>query len=113
MLSNRAIRGAASARPGDQSLGAGLLTGRTYFHVSREAIPMSMTAEERAERARGAALTRHHPDQPEIAAAPLRHLRALRAERYIRDLGTVLTAEERTSLAALLLRTGGDSDVAS
>jgi hypothetical protein len=74
---------------------------------------MSMTAEERSARARGAALTRHYPDQPEIAAASLRRLRTLRAERYIRDLGTVLTIEERTSLAALLLRTGGDGHVAS
>jgi hypothetical protein len=75
---------------------------------------VSMTAEQRAVRARAAALTRHYPDQPEKAAPSLRRFRALRAEQYIRGLGDVLTVEERTSLAAVLLREpGGDGHVAT
>jgi hypothetical protein len=47
---------------------------------------MSLTSAERSERARQAAIRRHHPHNPAAADESLRRLRTLRAERYIRDL---------------------------
>jgi len=68
----------------------------------------SLTPERRRQRARAAALARHHPDKPELGADDRRLLKADAAERYIRDLVDTfppLTAEQRTRLA-LLLRGG-------
>jgi hypothetical protein len=65
------------------------------------------------ERASVAALVRHHPDNPEIAAAGRRRLKVLKAERLIRSLTfdePVLTVEQRAQLAAAFLTgpEGGD-----
>ena len=65
------------------------------------------------ERARVAALTRHHPDNPELAAEGRRHLKVLKAERLIRVLtGTepVLTMPQRTRLASMLLEDQDGAD---
>ena len=64
------------------------------------------------ERARVAAITRHHPDNPELAAEGRRRLKVLKAERLIRTLTQaepVLTLQQRVRLAGLLLeeREGG------
>jgi hypothetical protein len=69
---------------------------------------MSLTAEGRRRRARAAALRRHHPDRPELAADDQRTLKAARAERFVRELVDTfppLTSEQRGRLA-LLLRGG-------
>jgi hypothetical protein len=61
-----------------------------------------LTPERRVQRARAAALARHHPDQAE----PRRTLKAEAAERYIRKLSTEfppLTADQRIRLGVLLL----------
>jgi hypothetical protein len=53
-----------------------------------------------------AALARHQPDHPDVAA-----FRAEAAERYIRELVDTfppLTAEQKSRLAVLLLTPGGD-----
>jgi hypothetical protein len=67
----------------------------------------SLDAEGRRRRARAAALARHQPDHPAIAA-----LRAEAAEKYIRTLVDTLpplTSEQRRRLAALLHpETGAD-----
>jgi hypothetical protein len=49
---------------------------------------MALTAEDRHHhhRARIAALTRRHPDRPELAEVERRKLRAASAERYLRRL---------------------------
>jgi hypothetical protein len=68
---------------------------------------MGLSPEDRRRRARGAALTRHHPDQVE----PRRELKADAAERYIRELVDTfppLTPEQKSRLAVLLLVPGGD-----
>jgi hypothetical protein len=65
----------------------------------------SLTPEGRRRRARAAALRRHHPDRPELAADDQRTLKAARAERYVRELVDTfppLTAEQRGRLALLL-----------
>jgi hypothetical protein len=70
---------------------------------------LQITPEGRRLRARAAALTRHHPEDPEASAAERRTLKAAAAERYIRDLcGSMpaLTVEERARLARLLLPGG-------
>jgi hypothetical protein len=69
--------------------------------------------EQRRQRARLAAVTRHHPDQPELDADARRDLKAANAAHYVRDLVDTwppLTAEQRGRLAALLTGAGdGDS----
>jgi hypothetical protein len=72
---------------------------------------MPLTPERRTQRARVAALARHHPDQAE----PRRTLKAEVAERYIRELVDTfppLTAEQRSRLAVLLLTSEGGGDAA-
>jgi hypothetical protein len=73
---------------------------------------MSLSPEEkRQHRARAAALRRHHPDRPELAADDQRTLKAARADRFVRELVDTfppLTAEQRNRLA-LLLQGGGRS----
>jgi hypothetical protein len=59
----------------------------------------------------GGAQTRRCSDLPEKAVVSLWQLRALRAEQDVRDLGTVLAAQERLHLADILA--GGDGNVAS
>lgn len=71
---------------------------------------MPLDPEDRRRRARGAALTRHHPDQVE----PRQQLKADAAARYIRELVDTfppLTPEQKSRLAVLLLVTpdGGDA----
>ena len=66
---------------------------------------MPLTQEGRRLRARAAAVTRHHPDQPELAADDRRALKADAAERYVRDLVATwppLSDAQRGRLAALL-----------
>jgi hypothetical protein len=73
-----------------------------------------LTEEGRRLRARAAALTRHHPDQPELADDTRRQLKADNAEQYVRQLVDTwppLTDEQRGRLAALLAGAGdGDGD---
>lgn len=67
------------------------------------------------ERARVAALTRHHPDDPEVAADGRRRLKVIRAERLIENLtgsDPVLTLPQRVRLASLLLGVAGGDDAA-
>jgi hypothetical protein len=67
--------------------------------------------EGRRRRARAAALSRHHPDQPEIAAEDRRELKAAAMERHIKalvDTFPPLTEAQRARLAVLLLVPGGD-----
>jgi hypothetical protein len=74
-------------------------------------VPIS--PEGRRRRARAAALSRHHPDQPEIAAEDRRELKAAAMERHIKalvDTFPPLTAEQKSRLAVLLLTPGGDGD---
>jgi hypothetical protein len=69
---------------------------------------MALDPEGRRRRARAAALARHHPDHPDVAA-----FRTEAAERYIRELVDTfppLTAEQKSRLAVLLLTPGGDGD---
>lgn len=70
----------------------------------------SMTPEQRHERARVAALARHHPEVRQ-------QLKAAQAEQYVRELvdsWPPLTAEQRRRLAALLNGSGeGGDDEAS
>ena len=69
---------------------------------------MDLTADQRAERARHAALRRHHPDDPAIATESLRRLRMISAEQYLRSLISTpptLDLSQRRELAAIL--TGG------
>jgi hypothetical protein len=66
---------------------------------------MPLTEEGRRLRARAAAVTRHHPDQPELVADTRRQLKADAAERYVRQLvdhWPPLTDTQRGRLAALL-----------
>jgi hypothetical protein len=73
---------------------------------------MSLTAEGRRRRARAAALRRHHPDKPELAADDQRALKVDRAEKLVRELVDTfppLTAEQRGRLALLLQGGGGDA----
>ena len=72
---------------------------------------LALDADARRRRARAAALTRHHPDRPEVAAEDRRTLKADAAERYVRELVDKfppLTAEQRARLASLL-QVGGDA----
>ena len=64
------------------------------------------------ERARVAALTRHHPDKPELAADGRRRMKMLRAERLIETLlaDPAPTLRQRAHLAGLLLREAGGTD---
>ena len=81
-----------------------------------------LSPEHRRQRARVAALSRHHPDRPELADDARRQLqaaqadnRAWQAEQYIRDLvdgWPPLTDAQRGRLAALLTDSeGGDGRV--
>jgi hypothetical protein len=75
---------------------------------------MASPAEVRRLRARAAAQTRHHPDQPELAADARRALKVVRAERFVRrlvDEPPALTAEERRRLAGLLTGPSDPLDV--
>ena len=76
-----------------------------------------LTADERAERARTAALSRHHPDNPGRADDARLRLKVLRAEDYVRGLiaaPPVPGIAERARLASLLLGPeGGDADAAA
>jgi hypothetical protein len=66
---------------------------------------VNLTQAERSERARQAAIRRHHPDDPHAATESLRRLRTLRAEQYIRDLLSVQPVPdltERRRLARIL-----------
>jgi hypothetical protein len=65
--------------------------------------------EVRTRRARVGANRRHHPDRPELAADDQRTLKAVRAERYVRELvdgWPPLSSDQRNQLA-LLLEGGG------
>ena len=67
--------------------------------------PMPLSPEGRRLRARAAAVTRHYPDQPELAADARQQLKADAAERYVRDLvdsWPPLSDAQRGRLAALL-----------
>lgn len=67
------------------------------------------------ERARLAALTRHHPDNPELADDGRRRLKVFKAERLIQtltDAAPVLTISQRAHLAGLLLQERGGTDAA-
>lgn len=62
------------------------------------------------ERARVAALTRHYPGEPELAADARRRLKVIKAEKLIRALMAtepVLTLPERADLARMLLSNPG------
>jgi hypothetical protein len=80
-----------------------------------EGLYARLSPEQRRQRARVAAVTRHHPDQPELDADARRDLKAANAAQYVKDLvdgWPPLTPEQRGRLAALL--TGaGDGDGAS
>jgi hypothetical protein len=68
-----------------------------------------LTPEGRRLRARAAAVTRHHPDQPELAADDRRQLKAAAAERYVKELVAAwppLTDSQKGRLAALLASDG-------
>jgi hypothetical protein len=72
-----------------------------------------LTPELLEQRARLAALRRHHPDQPDVGADERRALKEAALARHIRklvDTDPPLTAEQRIRLGALLLTTGGDGD---
>lgn len=76
---------------------------------------MPIDPEGRRRRARAAALSRHHPDQPEVAAEDRRVLKAEAAERYVKalvDTFPPLTPEQKSRLAVLLLTPGGGADAA-
>jgi hypothetical protein len=65
------------------------------------------------ERARLAALTRHHPDKPELADASRRQIKMLRAERFIAGLTgsePALTPLQLAHLAGLLQPERGGRD---
>lgn len=67
------------------------------------------------ERARAAALIRHHPDDPGVADDSRRILKLLKAERLITALTSdapVLTLPQRARLASLLLSEQGGNDAA-
>lgn len=67
------------------------------------------------ERAKLAALTRHHPERTELADAGRRRLKVLRAERLIKDLTTtepMLDPGQLAHLALLLLPGRGDGHAA-
>jgi hypothetical protein len=71
---------------------------------------LPLTPEGRRLRAHAAAVTRHHPDQPELAADARRQLKTAAAERYIKELvdnWPPLTNAQRGRLAALLA--GGEA----
>ena len=66
----------------------------------------------RRRRARLAAITRHHPNRPDLTVDDRRYFKATAAERYIRDLVDTdppLTGDQRAHLAGLLAA-GGDPD---
>jgi hypothetical protein len=72
-----------------------------------------ITPEGRRVRARVAALRRHHPDRPEVAADLQRSLKEAALARHIRELVDTfppLTAEQRVRLGVLLLQPGGGGD---
>jgi hypothetical protein len=72
----------------------------------------ALTPEGRRRRARAAALSRHHPDNPEAAAEDRRQLKADAAARYIAELvdgWPPLTPSQRTRLVLLLQGGGGDA----
>jgi hypothetical protein len=65
------------------------------------------------ERARAAALMRHHPDNPNVADESRRALKVMKAERLITSLTTtapVLALADRARLASLLLAEHGGTD---
>jgi hypothetical protein len=71
----------------------------------------SLTPERRRQRARAAALARHHPDKPELAADDRALLKEEALERHIKamvDSWPPLSDSQRARLA-LLLRGGGDA----
>lgn len=111
MPSNSALGGAASAGQGVRSPGVSPLTGGTFHDVLRERASLFSLEKERAS---VAALVRHHPGNPEIAADGRRRLKVLKAERLIRSLTCdepVLTVEQRAQLAVALLSEPGGGDV--
>jgi hypothetical protein len=66
---------------------------------------MDLTQAERSERARQAAIRRHHPNDPAAADESLRRLRTLRAEAYLRELvssAPVPDLSDRRRLARIL-----------
>jgi hypothetical protein len=68
---------------------------------------MTLTKEARAERARLAALTRHHRDDPGAVDEAKRRLKFLHAEEYLRGVlagPPWLGLTERRELADLLVR---------
>jgi hypothetical protein len=70
---------------------------------------MALTPEARHHhhRARVAALTRHHPDHPELADADRLQLKHASVERYLRrvlDEWPALTIQQRAELARMLLK---------
>ena len=72
---------------------------------------MPLDAEKRRQRARLAALRRHHPNDPTVGMEERRDFKAGAAERYVRGLvdgWPPLTEAQRSRLAVLLL--GGGTD---
>jgi hypothetical protein len=76
-------------------------------------VPPPVSPDVRRLRARVAAHSRHHPDQPELADSARHDLRVAAAEQYVRDLvdsWPPLTDAQRGRLAALLSPTEGGGD---
>jgi hypothetical protein len=73
---------------------------------------MPLDAAKRRQRARLAALRRHHPDDPTVGMEERRDFKADAAERYVRELvdgWPPLTDVQRSRLAVLLLGGGDDA----
>jgi hypothetical protein len=74
-------------------------------------IVMPLDAEKRRQRARLAALRRHHPDDLTVGLEEHRDFKAGAAERYVQELvdsWPPLTDTQRSRLAVLLLGGGND-----
>jgi hypothetical protein len=68
-------------------------------------LSVTLDAEGRRRRARLASNSRHHPDRPELTVEDRRHLKAVAAEHYVRELVDMfppLTDQQRARLAVLL-----------
>jgi len=71
----------------------------------RAGVSIHLDAEDRRRRARLAAITRRHPDRPDLTVDDRRYFKAAAAERYVRELVDTLpelTDDQRRRLAALL-----------
>jgi hypothetical protein len=90
------------------------LTPEDHGRRTTDGLYTRQSPEQRRHRARVAALSRHHPDQPELDADARRDLKVANAAQYVRQLvdsWPPLTDEQRGRLAALLTGTrNGDGD---